>query len=147
MGCGGLTSTAQHARFRFPLTQEAREMTAATTLALDAFGNVPSDYTHEARVAKPLAPLALPGAVCKWYHVHRNGEPVPDALDAAARALLVEMATSGDWNLSYGLNFALLHQSTTGAYLIAGVWRAHQELWERIYAYDLAQGGPFVPSE
>jgi hypothetical protein len=120
---------------------------ATTTQALDAFGNVPRDYTHESRVAEPLEPLLLPGAVCKWYHVRRVGVPVPDALDAEARALLVEMAAGGNWNLSYGLNFALLHQSTTHAFLIAGVWRGHQELWERIYVYDLAQGGPFVPGE
>jgi hypothetical protein len=122
-------------------------MTATTSLALDAFGNVPGAYQHETRVAAPLEPLALPGAICKWYHVHRRDEAIPDALDAAARALLVEMASGGDWNLSYGLNFALLHQSTTHAFLIAGVWRGHQELWERIYTYDLARGGPFVLAE
>jgi hypothetical protein len=117
--------------------------TPTTTLDLTDFGNIPADYRHEARVAVPLEPLVLPGTVCKWYHVHRVGVPVPATLDAQARCVLAEAAPSGAWTLSYGLNVALLHQSTTHAFLIAGVWRAHNEWWERIYAYDLQQGGPF----
>ena len=111
--------------------------------SLTALGNVPAAYQHEARVAVALEPISLPGALCKWYHVHRVGVPVPAELDAQARAVLVEAATSGGWKQSYGLNFALLHQSTAHAFLIAGVWRGHQELWERIYTYDLTQPSGF----
>ncbi len=50
----------------------------------------------------------------------------------------------GVWDPSYGLNFAILHLSTAQAFLIAGVWRGHQELWGRIYANELVANGPFT---
>lgn len=50
----------------------------------------------------------------------------------------------GGWDPSYGLNFALLHVKTAYAVLIAGAWQGHQELWERVYAKDVAAGGPFT---
>jgi hypothetical protein len=119
----------------------------AQTIAIDlrAFGAVPRAYTHETRAATPQPPIVLPNAVFKWSHVHRVGARMPDELDVAARALLADLAASGTWDLSYGLNIALLHLSTTHAYLIAGVWRGHQELWERVWAFDLAAGGPLEP--
>ena len=110
---------------------------------LDQLGNVPASYTHEWRVAEPHAPIVLPHTIYKWYHVHREGVVVPDAIDAEARALLAADAIGGAWNAEYGLNFALLHLSTAQAFLIAGTWRGHQEMWERIYIKDLATSAPF----
>jgi hypothetical protein len=118
----------------------------ADARALGAFGNVPLTYTHEWRVAEPREPLVLPGAVFKWYHVHRTGVSIPDAMDAEARAEIAA-AAAGAWAMEYGLNFALIHLSTTHAFLIAGVWRGHQELWGRHYLKDLAQDGPFTRIE
>ena len=115
-----------------------------TTANLSELGNLPAAYRHEWRVAAPREPLLLPNAIFKWYHVHREGIPVPPQMDADARAVIAGAMAEGEWDPSYGLNFALLHVSTTGAYLIAGVWRGHQELWERIYAKDLATDGPFT---
>ena len=116
----------------------------ATELILNDLGNVPSSYRHEWRVATPRDALVLPGAIFKWYHAHREGVPVPAELDAEARATIAEAMAGGAWDPSYGLNFALLHVSTTRAFLIAGVWRGHQELWERIYAKELSPSGPFT---
>ena len=116
-------------------------------LALDELGNVPESYEHEWRFATPMAPLVVPGGVFKWYHAHREGVAVPGDLDADARAAITDAVERDGWDLSYGLNFALLHLSTAHAFLIAGVWRGHQELWERIYVMDLEQPGPFVRLE
>ena len=112
--------------------------------SLASLGNVPSSYRHEWRVAKAYEPLVLPDAVFSWYQVHREGVPVSDALDAEARGVVTDAMANTSWDPSYGLNFSLLHVSTAGAFLIAGVWRGHQELWERIYAKDLATDSPFT---
>lgn len=117
--------------------------TDTRTLSLGNLGNVPASYVHEWRVAEPQEPLVLPNAVFKWYHVRREGATVPDTMDADARAVITDAMHDGMWNPAYGLNFALLHLSTTHAFLIAGVWRGHQELWERIYYKELAPSSPF----
>jgi hypothetical protein len=114
---------------------------AAQSLA--HLGDVPLSYRHEWRVAMPRAPIVLPNAVFKWYHVHREGVLVSAELDELARATLVEAAAQGRWGMEYGLNVALLHVSITHAYLIAGVWRGHNELWERIYGKELGSEAPF----
>lgn len=109
---------------------------------LHELGNVPVSYVHEWRVVTPQEPLVLSDAIFKWYHVHRQGVTIPLAIDAEARNA-VEEALAGPWDASYGLNFAILHLSTTAAYLLAGVWRGHQELWLRVYARGLAPEDTF----
>ncbi len=119
-------------------------MTAQTkTLSLKQMGNVPMSYQHEWRIAEPAEPLVLPGAIFKWYHVHRQGAAVPTVMDAEARSVIAEAAV-GPWKPEYGLGFALLHLSTAHAFLTAGVWRGHQEMWERIHYKELGSGGPFI---
>jgi hypothetical protein len=115
----------------------------AHSISLSALGNLPEAYQHEWRVATPRQPIVVSGGIFKWYHVHRQGVGVCDELDERARRVIVDGAASG-WDLSYGLNFALLHVSTTHAFLLVETWRGHQEMWVKIYAYDLAQGGPFI---
>ncbi len=114
-----------------------------TPETLAHLGNVPATYRHEWREATPQAPLLLPDTIFKWYHVHRVAMPVPVEIDAEARALVAEAMATTAWDPSYGLNFAILHVSTTHAFLLCGVWRGHQELWERIYARELADGASF----
>ena len=72
---------------------------------------------------------------------------MPEELDNLARETVTEAATTGTWDLSYGLNIAQLHLSTTHAYLIPGVWRGHQELWQRPYWFDLSQSTAFTRLE
>ena len=86
----------------------------------------------------------LPGAIFKWYHVHREEVTISTEMDAEARAVIADAAAGGNWSPEYGLNFALLHLSTAHAFLIAGVWRGHQELWERVYVRELASPAPFT---
>jgi hypothetical protein len=116
---------------------------AITSRQLATLGNVPQSYVHEWRVVAPAAPLVLPRAIFKWYHVHRQGVPVAPELDAEARAVVSDALAAGRWDPSYGLNIAILHVSTTHAFLLCGVWRGHQELWERIYARELTNGATF----
>lgn len=122
----------------------ANVTTAPVALELQELGNVPVTYQHEWRVATPREPLVLPDAIFKWYHVHRAGGVVPDEMDGEARAVIADALAGGVWDPSYGLNFAVLHLSTAQAFLIAGVWRGHQELWGRIYAKALAPNTPFT---
>jgi hypothetical protein len=110
---------------------------------LAGLGNVAGSYRHEWRVVTPAEPLILPQSIFKWYHVHRDGMPVPPAIDTEARAVVAEALAATAWDPSYGLNIAILHVSTTGAYLLAGVWRGHNELWERVYACELTSGAVF----
>jgi hypothetical protein len=117
--------------------------TAISSTELGELGNVPASYRHEWRVAAPQEPLLLPNAIFKWYHVHREDNPVAPEIDAEARAEIAAAMAAGAWDPSYGLNIAILHVSTTGAYLLAGVWRGHNELWERVYARELAPGSSF----
>lgn len=112
-------------------------------LALGQLGNVPPSYQHHWRAAEPHEPIVLPDRIFKWYHVHLDGAAVPEVMDTEARALLAADAGTGEWPTEYGLDFALLHLSTVSAFLIAGTWRGHQEMWERVYLKDLATGGPF----
>ena len=128
-------------------TREVTKEVTKTELSLNipwaGLGNVPSRYQHEWRVATPAPPLILPNGVFKWTQVHREGVPVPAAIDAAARLTATEAAASGDWDLSYGLNIAILHISTEHAFLLLGVWRGHQELWLRVYARENAGDASF----
>jgi len=113
--------------------------------SLDSLGNLPGAYTHEWRTATPLEPIVVSGGVFKWYHVHRDGVVVRDDIDAKARRVIADGAQR--WPLEYGLNFALLHQSTTGAYLIVGIWRGNNEWWRDIYAIGLDEQSEFVRVE
>lgn len=117
--------------------------TGVSSEHLAGLGNVPQTYQHEWRVVTPATPLLLPAALFKWYHVHREERPVAPDLDAEARDVVAAALTSTPWDPSYGLNFAILHVSTTHAFLLCGVWRGHQELWERIYARELVDGATF----
>lgn len=120
------------------------DMATGTVAAdLSRLGNLEGEYRHEWRTATPGEPLVVAGGVFKWSVVHRDGVPVPIALDAEARQLVAAAAVAEGWNLEYGLNFALLHVSTRQAFLIVGVWRGVQELWGRIYARELTQNGRF----
>jgi len=116
----------------------------ASAIDLTGLCDVPASYQHEWRVATPQAPLIVPGAVFKWHHVHRAGVTVPEPLAVAARETVTEAADSRAWDLSYGLNICQIHLSTAHAFLIPGVWRGYQELWQRPYVLDLAVGGRFT---
>ncbi len=118
--------------------------TNPATISLTDLGNLGAPYAHEWREAEPRDPLVLPNSVFKWYHVRRVGETVPDDMDREGRALIADAVAAGHWTPEYGLNIALIHLSTTHAFLIAGVWRGHNELWLRHYFKDLESSEPFA---
>lgn len=60
-----------------------------------------------------------------------------------ARAWLADEAATGALGLGYGLGFVVLPASDPLSYLIVGVWRDHQELWETLYVRDPARGPGF----
>jgi hypothetical protein len=93
-------------------------MRAGTALSLTELGNVPQAHEHEWRGVEARDPIILPRTIVKWYHVHREGVPVPPALDAEAQAVLIDGATGGAWTPEYGLHFAMLHASTAHASLM-----------------------------
>ncbi|MEX2315105.1 MAG: hypothetical protein WD628_05250 [Thermomicrobiales bacterium] len=119
--------------------------TPTSTESLSGLGNVPIEYRYEWKVATAQEPIVVSGGVFKWSHVHGEGVDVRVDVDAAARQVIIEGAPS--WDLQYGLNIALLHQTATVAFLIVGVWRGHNELWTRGYVFDLATSGPFARVE
>jgi hypothetical protein len=110
---------------------------AVALAELAALGSIPVAYRHHRRVVAPGAPLALPGALLKWYELHREGVAVPEALRRAAREHLRAQAEAGALDVGYGLGFVVLHSSATHAYLIVGAWQNNQELWETLYIREL----------
>jgi len=110
--------------------------------SLSELGNVSPTYRHVWKIAEPQEPIVVPCAVFKWYHVRDEEMAVPAELDAEARAHIAATAASGELDLSYGLNIALLHQTRAQAIVITGVWREHNELWERIVARGLSAATP-----
>lgn len=110
---------------------------------LAALGNVAPDYRHHDRVVAPGEPLALPGALLKWYALHRAETAVPEGFIRESRAFLHREATAGRLERGCGLGFAVLHYSDATAYLIVGAWRDNQELWETLYLRDLARDAGF----
>src|SRR5215217_4744172 len=107
MDGGGFRATATQIEGRPAMT-----VATAEGVSLSHLGQVPASYVHEWRVAEAMEPLITPRAVFKWYEVRRQGAVIPRELDAEARALLTAICAREDFDVSYGLNFAVLHYST-----------------------------------
>lgn len=106
---------------------------------------VPADYRHYAKQAVPQAPLLAGGAVLKFYHLEKPGEPVPEALAAAARALLGANGAFGEGDCG----FVLLHRCGADFhFLLVSVWRGANEVWEAVWYHQGAMAGfaPFGPA-
>jgi len=108
--------------------------------------HVPAAYVHYAKQAVPRGTLEAVGATLKYYHIERPGEPVPDAVDARARAALTDdpgFAFSGD------LGFCLLHRCGADFYfLLPTLWRGANEAWEAVWYLhgDMPAFAPFDPA-
>ncbi len=108
-----------------------------------ALGNVPTDYRHHDRLVTPGENLVLPSACLKWYDLRRRDTEISAAVAADARHLLHAEATSGAFDVGYGLGLVVLHYSDVAAYLIVAVWRDNQELWATLYLRDLRRDDGF----
>lgn len=99
---------------------------------LDRIGQVPRDYEHHQREARPGNPLVLECAVFKWYEVFRAGEEPGRELDAIARGAVLELVSGGSFPIQHGFGFVVVHHSTANDYLIVSSWYQAQELWHAI---------------
>lgn len=98
----------------------------ATNSGIDA------GYQHKSKQVILLAPLILPHAVLKWYGVHEDGRPIPEAVTEMARQQLITAPIQ-----TQGMGFALLHRCGESFYfLIVCTWRNSNELWETVLYKD-----------
>jgi hypothetical protein len=105
-------------------------------------------YAHHAKQATPRGLIAIGSSEIKFYHLEKPGEPVPAAIAAAARDRLAgdALAVSG---LEGDLGFAILHRCGADFhFLLIGVWRGSNELWEAVWYRDAGMHGfaPFDPA-
>jgi hypothetical protein len=104
--------------------------------------HVPVGYRHYAKQAVPRGTIEAAGALLKYYHVERPGEPVPDAVDALARAAL---AGNPAFAFSDDHGFCLLHRCGADFYfLLPTVWRGANEAWEAVW-YRQGEMPAFAP--
>ncbi|RHW18309.1 hypothetical protein D1610_07525 [Sphingomonas gilva] len=96
----------------------------------------------------PQPPLAAGGALLKFYHLERPGEPVPEDLAAEARGMLAW--AGGEGTLGAGDHgFVLLHRCGADFhFLLVSVWRGANEVWEAVWHHQGAMAGfaPFAPA-
>ena len=91
-------------------------------------------YAHYAKQATPRALLQLGTSEIKLYHLEKPGEPVPEPIAAAARDGLAGQAAIG---LDGDFGFAILHRCGADFhFLLTGVWRGSNELWEAVWYRD-----------
>jgi len=108
--------------------------------------HVGAAYAHYPKQAVPRGTIAAPGAALKLYHIERPGEPVPEAVARSARDFL-ESADSAGLGDDHG--FAILHRCGADFhFLLIGVWRGSNELWEAVWYCDGAMQAfaPFDPA-
>jgi hypothetical protein len=111
----------------------------AELLATDP-GVAPS-YRHGPKRATPGEPLALPGALLKWYGLHPGDRPVPGEITRLARAKLATTPLEAS-----GLGFVILHRCGEDFYfLIVNTWRQSNELWETVFCKDGDAMPDFAP--
>ena len=106
----------------------------SATLAriLSADSGIEAGYRHSPKRVTPGEPLEAPGTLLKWYGLHRDDAPVPEAVTRLARARL----TSGPLAAS-GLGFVILHRCGESFYfLIVCTWRNSNEVWQTVFYKD-----------
>jgi hypothetical protein len=96
---------------------------------LEINSGVEAGYQHGPKLVAAGKPIEPPGALLKWYAVHREGTPIPDHLAQLARARLTAAPLE-----ARGLGFVILHRCEKDFYfLIACTWRNCNELWQTVF--------------
>lgn len=104
--------------------------TLTPILALNS--GIDSGYQHKPKWVSPLAPLILPQAVLKWYGVHEDSRPIPEAVTNMARQQLATASME-----ARGRGFAILHRCGESFYfLIVCTWQNSNELWQTVLYKD-----------
>ncbi|HZF09939.1 MAG TPA: hypothetical protein VFE33_14205 [Thermoanaerobaculia bacterium] len=99
---------------------------------LETDSGVDPKYRHTSKRVTPGEPLELPGAVLKWYDLHPDDGPVPEAVANLARHRLT--ATPPE---ARGMGFVVLHRCGSDFYfLIVCTWRNSNEVWQTVYYKD-----------
>ena len=114
-------------------------MTLAQLIAADS--GVELGYQHKPKRVTPGQPLETAGALLKWYALHPDDRPVPEAIGGLARAALTRLPLE-----ARGLGLALLHRCGNDFYfLIVCTWRNSNELWETVFYKDGDSMAEFAP--
>lgn len=114
-------------------------------MSLGRYGNVvPEGYTYSQKLVTPGDDLCLPHAYLKWYDIYPPERKIaPEHMCESRDFVAAEVERL---KLSDELGFVLLHACGPALLLLLITWRNTNELWEVVYAKDLAQpGGPFTP--
>jgi len=99
---------------------------------LETDSGVDAGYRHYPKRVTSGEPLELPGAVLKWYGLHRDDLPIPEEVTQLARSVL----TSASLEAS-GLGFVVLHRCGADFYfLIVCTWRSSNEIWQTVFYKD-----------
>jgi hypothetical protein len=107
------------------------ERTHLADLLASDLGVAP-EYRHGPKRATPGEPIALPGALLKWYGLHPDDRPVPEEVARLARAKLTATPLE-----ARGLGFVILHRCGGDFYfLIVSTWRGNNEIWETVFYKD-----------
>ena len=103
--------------------------------------HVADSYAHYVKQAEFRELLLAGPAELKLYHLYKPGEPVSgDIADSARSFLLAEAPASLSPDGDHG--FAILHRcGATFHFLLVGVWRGSNELWEAVYYLDEGMDG------
>lgn len=103
-------------------------------------------YLHRAKDAAP-GPVSLVGAaVLKWYDLHEPAHRISPDTRSLARTALRDFGASLTRDQA---GFVILHQcSANFAFLLIGLWRGNNELWQSVLYIDtpLTDFAPFAPA-
>ncbi|MGZ4983475.1 MAG: hypothetical protein ACXV9Q_05205 [Chthoniobacterales bacterium] len=93
---------------------------------------VKQSYRHGPKRAIAGESIETDGAILKWYRLHPESQPVPDAIDLLARSFLARTSLEAK-----GLGFVILHRCGQDFYfLIVNTWRGNNEVWETVFYKD-----------
>jgi hypothetical protein len=114
---------------------------AIVTRIVETDSGIDAEYRHRPKRVTPGEPLALPGAVLKWYALHPDDRPVSEETARLARDRLTSSPPE-----ARGLGFVILHRCGKDFYfLIVSTWRNSNELWETVLYKDGDAMAGFAP--
>ena len=118
------------------MTEVSTELDSGTLAGL---GNIPAEYRHSEKLITPGPDLALPGSYLKWYDVRLPEVEIPAELAAEGRQFLADEVAAGRLAIDGELGFVICHRCGESFYfLLVCTWRNQNEMWESVYAQDLA---------
>lgn len=93
---------------------------------------IAAEYVHAPKHVTPGEMIEVPGAVLKWYGLHRASQSIPQALTDLARSTLAAAKLT-----ARGPGFVILHRCGKDFYfLIVCTWRGSNEVWETVFYKD-----------